>query len=184
MRTLQSQIGIYARTQWILLGTTGTIMLGIYLFGIRPAQIHRTELTEQINMLQDQLTANQSRASDLPKVIARVDDLQRMVKRYDKQMPKQVEMGQFLQEVGYIGQSSLLTNWDTGLGTINRTELYGELPVTFKFQGDFMNVVEFLHKLEDMQRLTRVKDITIHSLDQKVGRVEVDLIMNIYYSEK
>ena len=51
------------------------------------------------------------------------------------------------------------------------------------FEGDFLNVFGFLRELEGMQRLTRVKTLSVRCKDPKTGQVDVSMAMNIYFSE-
>ena len=47
----------------------------------------------------------------------------------------------------------------------------------------FLNACTFLRQTEEMQRLTRVRSISIRSKDGKLGQVEVQMAMNIYFAE-
>jgi len=47
----------------------------------------------------------------------------------------------------------------------------------------FQNVFSFIRQLEEMQRLARVKQMTVKCKDGKAGQVDVSLTMNIYFSE-
>ncbi len=62
-------------------------------------------------------------------------------------------------------------------------ELYSEIPITMNFEGDFSSVFGFLREMEAMPRLTRVKSLNIRTKDPKLGIVDVNLAMNIYFSE-
>ena len=64
-------------------------------------------------------------------------------------------------------------------------EQFAEWPISLKFEGDFMNVFSFLRKTEEMQRLTRLRGLRLKGLDHggKAGQVQVELSMNIYFSE-
>ena len=66
---------------------------------------------------------------------------------------------------------------------MRRQDLYGEIPIVMSFEGDFTNVFGFVRRLEEMQRLARVKQMTVKAKDGKAGQVDVSLTMNIYFSE-
>jgi hypothetical protein len=51
-----------------------------------------------------------------------------------------------------------------------------------KFDGDFRDVYSFLCQMEDLSRLTRVKKMVLKSSGND-GSVQVEMIMNLYYSE-
>ena len=63
------------------------------------------------------------------------------------------------------------------------SDAYFELPIQMNFQGDFLNVYAFLSEVEHLSRLTRVRKLAIHTKDIKSGLVEVEIGLNIYYSE-
>jgi Tfp pilus assembly protein PilO len=56
------------------------------------------------------------------------------------------------------------------------------LPISLKFDGDFRDVYSFLCQMEDLSRLTRVKKMVLKSSGND-GSVQVEMIMNLYYSE-
>jgi Tfp pilus assembly protein PilO len=65
-----------------------------------------------------------------------------------------------------------------------RSELFAEQPVSLKFEGDFLKVFSFLRQTEQMQRLTRVRELKIkNNRSNKPGQVEVELSMNINLTE-
>jgi hypothetical protein len=66
---------------------------------------------------------------------------------------------------------------------MRRQDLYGEIPIVMSFEGDSSNVFGFVRRLEEMQRLARVKQMTVKAKDGKPGQVDVSLTMNIYFSE-
>lgn len=160
-----------------------SLALGFYLLSYRPNTRRLSELREQIASQRQELVANQNRADDLPKVAFQVAQLKEQLARYNKRMPRQPDTGQFLNEIGPLSQASSLHRWDGAYGSPVRNELFGMMPYSVKFQGEFSKVVTFLRQVEDMTRLTRIRDIEIHSIDKKLGLVEVDMTMNIYFSE-
>jgi Tfp pilus assembly protein PilO len=183
MRTLQSQIGWCARAQWSLLCAMAALSLGFIFFSYRPTTRQLAELRVEIDSRRNELVANQSRTDKLREVALDVEQLKLKVDKYDKQMPRLPDVGQFLTEITRISDNSALREWDTTHGSPSRSELFGVLPVNIKFRGDFLNVVAFLRQVEDMTRLTRIRSLELKSRDQKLGQVDVELTMNIYYSE-
>lgn len=183
MRTLQSQISWCARVQWTLASGMLAMVLGFYLFGYRPNTQRLTDLRQRIDAQRQELAANQQRTDDLPRLALEVARLKEALARYDKRMPRQQDVGQFLGEITQISQGALLRHWDATHGSPSRSELFGVLPFNVKFQAEFPNVVSFLRQVEDMTRLTRIRDIEVRSIDKKLGLVEVDMTMNIYFSE-
>jgi len=182
-RSLQNQIQWCARAQWILAALIVAMGAGFYLFEYRPTTQQRADLHIQIESKQNELHANKSRTDGMKALEFRVVNLESTLKRFDQKLPKQADLGQFFKEITQISQSASLRDWDATHGSPVRSDLYGELPIKLKFQGEFMNVVSFLRQVEQMERLTRVREINIKGTDPKHGQVEVELTMNIYFAE-
>jgi Tfp pilus assembly protein PilO len=98
-------------------------------------------------------------------------------------LPKTAELGEFLRDLTPVSQQYAIRKLIHQPGTVKRLDLYGEIPITMNFEGDFQNVFSFLRQLEEMPRLTRVRNLTIKAKDGKLGQVDVNMAMNIYFSE-
>jgi type IV pilus assembly protein PilO len=183
MRNLQNQIITCLRAQWIL--AIGVVLLagGFYLFGYRPASHELKSLRQQIDSKQRTLEVSRVRAADLPAVAREVEYLQARLQRFDKKMPKQQNLDQFIRDVDRYSQDSALRNLVVQPGAVKRHELYAELPITLRFQGNFPAVHSFLRQIEDMPRLTRVRSLQVRSRDGRGGTVDVELSTSIFYLE-
>jgi Tfp pilus assembly protein PilO len=182
-RSLQAQIGLCARAQWVLAGAMIAMVGGFYLFEYRPAMQKRAELRMQIDAKRNELLASKTLTEGNADLALSVEKLKYQLGPFDMKMPKQADLGQFFREVTEISQSTRLRGWDITHGSPSRSNLFGELPIKLKFTGEFLNVVSFLRQVEDMKRLTRVRDINIKTMNAKLGHVEVELTMNIYFAE-
>jgi len=186
MKSLHNQLEWCNKVQW-LLGLALTLLLaGFVLFGYRPTSRRLADLQMQIDNKRRDLTSNLARVKILPDVIATVTDLRTKLEKFDKQLPKQQEIPQFLKDIDAMVRNASLRGVAVEPALLPlHSELYSEIPVSMKFKGDFLSVFSFLRQTEEMQRLTRVKDLKLKSDDRssKPGQVEVELSMNIYFSE-
>jgi type IV pilus assembly protein PilO len=183
MRALQSQIVVCARAQWVLATAAVLLVGGFYLFGYRPATQELQGLQQQISSKERTLEVSRVRAADLPSVAREVDYLQMRLQRFDKKLPKQQDLDQFIRDVDRYSQDSALRNLVVQPGAVRRHELFAELPITLRFQGDFTAVHAFLRQIEDMPRLTRVRSLQVRSRDGRTGLVDVELSTAIFYLE-
>lgn len=170
----------YARVQWALAGGMALLMLGFYVLGYRPA-VHRQDSLElQISQKQHELEVNQSEARDLPAVAREVELLRYRLERFGRKLPKQQELGGFVSSIEQLGQQAQLRGLDIFPEMQRRNALYTELPIQLRFEGDFMSVCTFLRQAEEMQRLTRVQQLSMRTKDSSAGQVEVRLLLTIY----
>ena len=112
-----------------------------------------------------------------------VQELETRVRDYDRQFPKQADLGDFIKDMTRVSQQLALREWKYQPGAPKRGDTYFELPIQMNFQGEFLNVYSFLSEVEHLQRLTRIRKLAIKAKDFKTGLVEVEIGLNIYFSE-
>ena len=184
MRTLQSQVGWCARAQWVLTVALLVMGLGFYLFAYRPSITRMARMRQEIASKQRELESNQVRTKVRPAVELMVRESRRKLARFDEQLPKTSEWGQFLNDITLLRDQAALRDCHIIPTGARPNDMFVEFPINVKFQGDFLSVFSFLRQMEQMQRLTRVRDLTVKSKDPASGVVDVSLSMNIYYTEK
>ena len=183
MKSLQSQIAWCARAQWTMTLVMVTLIAAFLLFAFVPGRRRQRELRTQIADKTRELDANQSRANNLLTLAKDVERLQLKLERQNKVLPKTAELGEFIGMLTPARQQFQIKKFVHQVGTIKKQDLFGEVPITMTFEGDFPNVFGFLRQLEEMQRLTRIKTLNVRCRDPRTGQVEVSLAMNIYFSE-
>lgn len=183
MKTLQSQMAWCRRAQLSLAGAMLVLVVGFYLLLYHPTQQRLQSLDQQLESLKRDLAANQTRARNLPFVAIEVENLRHRLEKFDKRLPRSQELGQFIGEINQLSQNAALRKLTVQPAAPKRNELYSEMPISLNFEGDFINVFNFLRQTEEMQRLTRVRSLGIRCRDSKLGTVEVQLSLSIYCLE-
>jgi Tfp pilus assembly protein PilO len=183
MQSLKSQIRWCARFQIGLGAIVALLVLLFYVGCYGPHTRQMNRLTSQIVLTQHDLQISQAQAQRLPSVTADLNRLRAQLADY-KKLPSKSELGDFVAQINQLHSEADLHKWALNIsGAPRRYDQFTEQQVTLKFEGDFLNVFNFLRQAEDMQRLTRVSSIVIHGADLKDGVVQVDLSMDLYYSE-
>jgi Tfp pilus assembly protein PilO len=183
MRSLSTQINWCRRLQWGLsLGLTIVVMLFVVV-GYFPAKKRLDALNGQIVSKTRDVEQNQNKARNLPLLLMEVQELERKVQDYDRQFPRQADFGDFIREITQVSQQFTLRDWKMTPLAPRRGDGFFELPITISFQGDFMNVASFLREVEHLQRLTRIRRLSIRYKDNKTGVVDVEMGLHIYFSE-
>jgi Tfp pilus assembly protein PilO len=162
------------------------MLVGFYLFVYRPDTQQLNDLRLSIENKRRDVSSNQTKVRILPDVLLAVNEMRTRLEKFDKKLPRQPELGQFMGDITAISHETSLRRVFVEPGVpVRNGELFAEWPISLKFEGDFLNVFSFLRKTEQMQRLTRVRGIRLKALDQgaKSGQVQVELSMNIYFSE-
>lgn len=183
MRSLQSQMGLCQRIQVILGAAAVAAVILFYFVGYRPATSRLESLGMEIDARTRELEQNRNKTSNMEYLAREVRRLEKLAETYDRQFPRQAELGQFIKEMTHISQQLSLQEWKFEPCSPRRGDSYFELPIAMHFRGNFLNAASFLRQVEDMQRLTRVKKIEMKSRDEKAGIVQVEMTMSIYFSE-
>jgi Tfp pilus assembly protein PilO len=169
----------------MILGVAVIVLLcGFVAFIYRPSSQRLDALRRQSEEQRSRLNANLSQVRILPDVMLAVDKMQTRLERFDKRLPRQPDLGPFMNDITLVSHEAALRKVQVEPGVPTRGELYTEWPIALKFEGDFTSVFAFLRRVEEMQRLTQVKGLKVRSSDSgKSGQVQVELSMNIYFSE-
>jgi Tfp pilus assembly protein PilO len=184
MRLLRTQADWCARVQLVLGVALIVVLCGFVAFVYRPGSQRLDVLRRLTEEQHRQLTSNRMHVQILPDVMLEVDRMQGRLERFDKKLPRQPELGPFINDITEVSHQASLRKVSVDPGMPARTELYTEWPITLKFEGDFASVFAFLRRTEVMQRLTHVKGLKVRAIDNgKSGQVQVELSMNIYFSE-
>jgi Tfp pilus assembly protein PilO len=159
------------------------LALGVSYFGIyRPQDQETRELNREIESKQLELISDRSQTDRLPRVAGELAELKTRLAGF-KKLPPDPQYGNFIHDINRASSKSVLTDWSEVPGPVLRNELYSEQPIQLSFEGDFRSAFAFIRQVEDMERLTRVRDVTMASTDPRNGRVKVTVTVNIYYSE-
>jgi Tfp pilus assembly protein PilO len=184
MKTLRNQSGRYGTLQWAM-GLLALMLLALFFFAtILPANRRRAASAESTRMLRTQLASNEKEATQLPAVKEEVKQLKSRLTGLDKKLPKRPDTDQFGREITQVSEACALKKVNMQVGAPRRTELFSEMPIGLNFNGDFNSVIAFLRQTEELQRLTRVRSLSIKSKDPSKGQVEVDVAMNIYFADE
>jgi Tfp pilus assembly protein PilO len=179
---LTQQIQFYAKVQYVLAGLV-VVALGLFYVAVyRPQTFAVDDLNRQITAKQRQLESDRAQTNRLPAVTSELQQLTTRLAGF-KKLPLDPQLGEFMHEVYQASQKAQLHKLTDQPGEAERFELYSEMPIVLSFQGDFASVYSFIRQIEEMQRLTRVQDVTIKTIDSNQGTVDVTLTVNIYYSE-
>lgn len=183
MQSLKSQIRWCARIQFGLGAIVGLAVLLFFLVCYQPHDRKMSQLSDQLLQTQRDLQVSQAQAQRLPSVTADLTRLRAELADY-KKLPSKSELGDFVAQINRLHSETDLHKWALNIsGAPKRYEQFTDQQVSLKFEGDFVNVFNFLRRAEDMQRLTRVSSIVIEGADFKTGVVSVDMSMELYYSE-
>ncbi|MFW6133273.1 MAG: type 4a pilus biogenesis protein PilO [Planctomycetota bacterium] len=153
----------------------------VYVPQHRKVQAARADIAAARNDLQQ----NARLASVVPMMIRRVEQMRRLYdKDWEKKLPAQTNLGQFVRQISHFRDVEGLSGSLIEPGSPEQTNLYNALPITMRVRGRFEALGRFLRRLEEMDRLVRIREMSITTeSDETPVEVEVMMQMSIYHRE-
>jgi len=173
---------LYAKAQYAM---AGALLFGVALyfaFIYRPQSQRLADLNEQIDQRRTELDSDRTRTDRLPRVAIELQNLKTRLANF-KKLPPEPQLGQFVHEIDQVSQRAGLAEPTVVPGATQTDELFSEQPIALTFRGDFSKVFNFIHQVEDMDRLTRVGDVSLKTIGDQPGAVDVTMSVTIYYAE-
>ena len=171
---------------WMMLVVTVVIIVGFTATVFLYQQGKLRHLRAEIVSRQELLESENQKAAVVPTLLQEIEDMRARYKEFDRQLPQQQDLGEFLalisEKVGQKGLSGQLTE----PGSPVRGELFHTLPINMSFKGDYLSTGLLLKDLNDMARLTRVQRLEItrdHASDDLNGPLDIEMQINIYFTE-
>lgn len=174
----------FTKDNWIMLGIVLTLVVAATFVFYIPQGKKLDDLHAQIETQKNSNAANSLKAAVVPTLMRQVQDMNSRHKNMDRRLPKQKELGGFLQEISGNLAKERLYNPEFLPGSPSKEELFLTLPITMKFQGNYLSLASFLGRIDNMERLTRVQKLLI-AMDpkNKDGKINCEMQMNIYFTE-
>src|SRR5438874_944443 len=108
MKALRNQLEWVGKAQAVLTLYLAVALMLFYVVGYRPENRRLAELQMQIETKRRSLDLNSARVQILPDVVMKVNELRARVDRYDKRLPRQQELGQFIRDLnGMVHDAAL-----------------------------------------------------------------------------
>lgn len=157
--------------------------LAVYL----PLRNTLAQTRENIRTTEDELAANRDRASALPALREAVEALERQVAHYKPLRSLSADLGAAMQELSEIKERVRPENYSMdGRQPQKRHPSCVEQPLRMTFEADFIDAIAYISQVEAMDRLTRIRDVSItrkDTLSGKGGRVSVSMSLSLFFAD-
>jgi len=121
----------------------------------------------------------------VPQMVRQVEQMKQRYSNFDRRLPQRKELGGFLREISGNLSQEQLSNQLIEPGQPARERLFHTLPIILRFRGSYPGLASFLVRLRGMERLTQVERLSVNnrSQDSDAGQLDVEVRMNIYFTE-
>ena len=154
--------------------------LGAYFWVFRPAneklEAQRADIATKTRKLED-LRRALNRIDDLNKEVAQ---LREAVRFFEDKLPQEHEIHKVLAQISTIAKSQHLETRLFETEDPKPFARYSELPIKVEMYGDFDDYYQFLLDLEQMPRITRIKEMQLKSKPAD-GVVAAEFVLSVFF---
>jgi Tfp pilus assembly protein PilO len=158
------------------------LVIGVAVVGMfMPQQRKLKKIEAETALTQAELAENEIKAQTVPALIEQVERMKLLYKDFNRRLPAQDELGGFLETMSaHLLESQLVDELIQRKNPIPG-ELFYTLPVVMHLSGDYLDVAEFLQRLDGMERLARVETMKFHRNPNEAA-LDIELQINIYFT--
>jgi Tfp pilus assembly protein PilO len=180
--SMRDRINTTRRRQFQLAGLLVVVGGAAWALAYRPMAGELGEARREMEQVKSELEYSNSRASQLPELRRRVSQLRQQVDRFKSMRPSD-DFKVAYKEIGDIAQASRLRDYKFAPGQRIRIEGGAEQQIEIQCTGSFEDFVQFLGRIEQMDRLSRLRDMDVKYRDGKAGTVTAELSLSLFFSE-
>lgn len=168
----------------LLLAVLLAVPLSSYWLVFRPQNSEiaqaRREIEHKRQML-DKLREATAQNEDLQRAN---DDIKKGIEAIEARLPTNKEVDAIVRQVSDLAEEAGLQAPVLKSEKPVSAALYMEQPLKMELMGDFKGFYEFLLKLEQLPRITRVPAMKVARADGEDGHMKAEFTLSIYFQEE
>lgn len=167
----------------MLTGILLSVPLSSYWLVFRPQNNEIERSKSEIRHKEDLLAKLREETARNTDLLKANEDISRSVSAIEARLPSGKEIDAVVRQVSDLAI-------DAGLGAPAmksakpvKAALYMEQPLEMQMSGNFHGFYEFLLKLEQLPRITRIPDMKIKRDDKENGNLDAEFTLSIYFQD-
>ena len=113
----------------------------------------------------------------------RIEELQQQIRKIEDALPRERETGNIVRQIDLQAKTFKGLQVDQiRASKPEKAANYWELPVKVQMKGDFRSFYDFLLKMEQLARITRINQMRLSRINELDGSTTADLTLSIYYA--
>jgi type IV pilus assembly protein PilO len=170
--------------EYILLAILIAIPVSSYWLVFRPHNRSIEEARREIQYKRERLDALRQVTARSADLRAENEELANRIRAIEARLPTNKEVDHVIRQVSDLaleaGLEAPLVNTEKSV----KAALYMEQPLKMTITGDFHGFYDFLLRLEQLPRITRIPDMTIKRTDSIDGYMQAEFTLSIYFQEE
>jgi len=169
------------RQQIVICAAASVMIFGFVLFRYMPLQRRIASLRQAHAAQMLAVSKVSAESQQVPTIREQLLQLQTAVGNYERQIPAQRELGEFLQRIANLMNEHNLQGQMIQLGKEIKAGELNCIPVNMQCKGRLSQIFEFYRRLQGLDRLVRIEHIKLVNDGDFGGEVIMQTEAVIYY---
>lgn len=153
-----------------------------WAYMIKPANANLAKDRAKMEGLQTKLNELERATAAAEDLNAQLKKIEEAIAAFESKLPPSSEIHTVLENVTLIAQRQGLT--PKSIRTLKNRDNRGyiEQPLSMELQGNFNSYYAFLLELEKMDRITKIRELSLKKTEQE-GQTEATFVMSIFFQD-
>jgi len=152
-----------------------------YAYMIKPANQHLAEDKANLDQKKAKLVELGNAASLASDLNMQLDKVEEAIKIFESKLPPTSEISSVLENVTKISLNHGLTPKTIKALTTQNNHGYVEQPLKMELDGNFNSYYSFLLELEKLDRITKIRELTLKKLSKHEGQTQATFVVSIFF---
>ncbi len=163
------------------------IMVGLlfsaWYFVFKNADERIKQLNDDTREKQGRLLEVKTAASRIHNMSQKIEELQQQIRMIEAKLPRERDTREIVQQIDVQARSyKQLAVLKMLAPKPEKAANYFEQPVKLTMKGDFRSFYQFMLKVEQLTRITRVNQMKLSKINESDGAMTADLTLSIYFA--
>lgn len=151
-----------------------------WAYMIKPANEYLTKERAQMEVQRSKLNELENASVAAEDLSAQLKKIEEAIQIFESKLPPSSEIHTVLQNVTLIAQRHGLTPKTIRTLKSEQNRGYIEQPLEMELDGNFNSYYAFLLELEKLDRITKIRELTLKKSDQE-GQTKAKFVMSIFF---
>ncbi len=176
---------LFGKRQQLAICLLGAMFIGDFIFfGYMPLRTRLTALESKRAAKQAAITKAAAERNQLPVLKQQLIQLQATVGNFESAVPRQRDLGDFVQKIGGIMSDHDLRDQVIQPGEQVTVKGLNCIRIKMQCKGGLRQIFGFFKQLQSMDRMVRVEEIRLLTDGSFTGQISMEAKMTIYYQDQ
>ncbi|MEM7455375.1 MAG: type 4a pilus biogenesis protein PilO [Planctomycetota bacterium] len=159
------------------------IGIGIYTLVLTPLNNSRQDASKQVTEIEDLLKRTSEFAEENAALSVKMESIQSRASLVNSRIPDSPKESEFLQQATSAAQDTGVEILDFQRGETDYEGEYAELNINFTIEGSFEGICNFLGRIENLPRISRINKVTMET-DSQSETYRFDLSLVLFFTRE